>query len=99
MKATLLVAAALSLASVSAFGADLEMPMKAPLVPAPFLGPGAMGVARLVVAGGKRTSTILLGIVSSISDFTSANLRISGYMLGGQLGCDYQFTPNWVIRR
>jgi hypothetical protein len=23
-------------------------------------------------------------------------LRISGYMLGGQIGCDYQFSPHWV---
>ena len=29
--------------------------------------------------------------------FTSATIDISGYMLGGQIGCDYQFAPNWVV--
>ena len=37
------------------------------------------------------------GIVSPITGFTSANLNISGYMLGGQIGCDYQFASNWVL--
>ena len=25
------------------------------------------------------------------------NVDISGYMVGGQIGCDYQFAPNWVV--
>jgi hypothetical protein len=31
------------------------------------------------------------------ASFTSANLNISGYMLGGQIGCDYQFASNWIV--
>ena len=97
MKATLLAAAALSLASVSALGADLEMPIKAPLVPAPFTWTGCYGGGQVGGGWGQKDLNDSVGIVSSISDFTFANLRISGYMLGGQIGCDYQFTPNWVI--
>ena len=36
MKVTLLAAAAFSLLTASAFGADLEMPLKGPPVPPPF---------------------------------------------------------------
>ena len=28
---------------------------------------------------------------------SSANLDASGYMLGGQIGCDYQFASDWVL--
>ena len=37
------------------------------------------------------------GILSPITGFTSANLDTSGYMFGGQIGCDYQFTSHWVL--
>ena len=33
---------------------------------------------------------------AGVAGFTSANTNISGYLLGGQIGCDYQFVPNWV---
>jgi outer membrane immunogenic protein len=35
-------------------------------------------------------------IVSPVSGFTSANTNINGYLLGGEIGCDYQFVANWV---
>ena len=44
-----------------------------------------------------KRSQRLVGIVSAISGFTSANLNVNGYMLGGQIGCDYQFAPRWVV--
>ena len=75
MKATLLAAAALSLASVSAFGADLEMPIKAPLVPAPFTWTGCYGGGQVGGGWGQKDLNDSVGIVSSISDFTSANLQ------------------------
>jgi opacity protein-like surface antigen len=28
---------------------------------------------------------------------TTAKLNLNGALVGGQLGCDYQFAPNWVV--
>ena len=96
MKATLFGAAAVSLLTVSAaFGADL--------------GSAATRASALLhwtscYAGGnaggglgQKNLTDTAGILSPTTGFTSANLDISGYMLGGQVGCDYQFASNWVV--
>ena len=96
MKPTLLAAAALSLASVSAFGADLGAPIRAPLAPPPFVWTSCYGGGQAGGGFGQKDLNDSAGIVSPISGFTSANLNISGYMLGGQIGCDYQFASNWV---
>jgi outer membrane immunogenic protein len=96
MKPTLLAAAALSLASVSAFGADLGAPIRAPLAPPPFVWTSCYGGGQAGGGFGQKDLNDSSGIVSPISGFTSANLNISGYMLGGQIGCDYQFASNWV---
>jgi outer membrane immunogenic protein len=98
MKATLLASAALSLLTVSAFGADMQMPpLKAPLAPPPFTWTGCYAGGQAGGGWGQKDLNDSVGIVSAISDFTSASLSISGYMLGGQIGCDYQFASNWVV--
>ena len=37
------------------------------------------------------------GVLLAADRLHLRNLNISGYMLGGQIGCDYQFAPNWVV--
>jgi outer membrane immunogenic protein len=97
MKVTLLASAALSLLTVSAFGADMEMPpIKGPLAPPPFTWTGCYAGGQAGGGFGQKDLNDSVGIVSPLTGFTSANLNINGYMLGGQIGCDYQFAFNWV---
>src|SRR5579872_3356633 len=96
MKTTLL-AGALSLLTVSAFAADLGTP---PLVyppPPPFTWTSCYGGLRASGGIGQSDLTDTAGVVSATSGFSTANVNISGWMAGGQLGCDYQFAPSWVI--
>lgn len=96
MKPALLAVLALSLTSASAIAADLEAPMRAPLPPPPFIWTSCYGGGQAGGGFGQKDLNDSAAIVSAISGFTSANLNISGYMLGGQVGCDYQFASNWV---
>ena len=96
MKALLVGAATFSLITASAFGADMQMPMKAPLVPPPFTWTGCYAGVQAGGGFGQKGLNDSAGVVSPLTGFTSANLNISGYMLGGQIGCDYQFWSNWV---
>ena len=95
MKATLLAGAALSLFTISAFAADLGTPPVAVVPPFTWTGCYAGGH----VGGGFGTTSLndTAGVLSPISGFTSASVDTSGYMLGGQVGCDYQFAPSWVV--
>jgi outer membrane immunogenic protein len=97
MKLTLLAAAAFSLATASAFGADLEVPLKVPPAPPLFTWTGCYAGAQAGGGFGQKDLNDSAGVVSAISGFTSANLNVTGYMLGGQIGCDYQLAPNWVV--
>ena len=98
MKAILLGTAALSLFAVSAaFGADLA-------VAAGSGRAAAIHLDRLLCRRQRRRRLRAKGfhrqrrqLVSPLSGFTSANLDTSGYLLGGQIGCDYQFAPSWVV--
>jgi outer membrane immunogenic protein len=96
MKTTLLGAAAFSLVTASAFGADLGVPLKAPMA-APFTWTGCYAGVQVGGGLGQKDLTDTVGTVSAVTGFTSANLDVSGYMLGGQIGCDYQFSSNWVV--
>lgn len=97
MKPALLAITALSLTSVSVIAADLEPPIKAPLPPPPFIWTSCYGGGQAGGGFGQKALNDSAGIVSPISGFTSVNLNTSGYMLGGQIGCDYQFVSNWVV--
>jgi outer membrane immunogenic protein len=99
MKATLLAAAAFSLLTASAFGADLEMPLKAPPATPPFTWTSCYAGVQVGGGWGQTNLNDSAGTIASVpgvTGFTSANTGISGYLLGGQIGCDYQFAPNWV---
>ena len=95
MKGTAVGTAALCLMSVAAFGADLRLP--APVVPLPFTWTGCYAGVQAGGGFGQKDLNDSAGVVSPIAGFTAADLNISGYMVGGQIGCDYQFASNWVI--
>jgi outer membrane immunogenic protein len=100
MKAILIGGAALSLLSVSAFAADIGMPPLSsmpPPAPPPFTWTSCYGGLHAGGGFGQKTLNDTAGVLSPVTGFTSVNLNISGYMIGGQLGCDYQFASNWVI--
>ena len=48
------------------------------------------------MAGGKKL-TDTAGFLAGFGGPSSANLDTSGYMVGGQIGCDYQFAPALVV--
>ena len=99
MKATLLGGAAASLLTVSAFAADLRIPPAQPqVVIPPFTWTSCYAGVQAGGGWGKKDLTDTVGILSSLpGGFSAANLDVSGYMLGGQIGCDYQFAPTWVV--
>lgn len=93
MKATMFAGAALSLLASSASAADLGVPP----VPPPFAWTGCYGGGQVGGGWGQKNVTDTTGILAPITGFTSVNLGTSGYMLGGQIGCDYQLASNWVF--
>ncbi|MGB7099820.1 MAG: outer membrane beta-barrel protein [Xanthobacteraceae bacterium] len=98
MRATLFGAAAVSLLTVSvAFGADLAVPAAAPVPPPPFTWTSCYAGGNVGGGFGQKDLNDTAGILSPNTGFTSSNLNISGYMLGGQIGCDYQFASNWIL--
>jgi outer membrane immunogenic protein len=96
MKAIILGTAALSLFTISAFGADLGV-APAPLAPPQFTWTGCYAGLSAGGGFGQKDLTDTAGVLSPLSGFTSANLDTSGYLLGGQIGCDYQFASSWVL--
>ncbi len=98
MRATLFGAAAVSLPIASvAFGADLAAPPIAPVPPAHFSWTSCYAGGNVGGGFGQKNLNDTAGILSPNTGFTSANLDISGYLLGGQVGCDYQFASSWVL--
>jgi outer membrane immunogenic protein len=96
MKAIILAGAALSLLTVSASAADLGLPVKAP-ISTPFTWTGCYAGANAGGGWGQKDLTDNTGFLQAEGGPASANLDIDGYMLGGQLGCDYQFPSNLVL--
>jgi outer membrane immunogenic protein len=89
----------------SALAADLEatMPWKAPSAPPPFSWTSCyFGVH----GGGVFASKDITDPVALVQDnvspapgttgVTTAHVSPTGAVVGGQLGCDYQFAPHWV---
>jgi outer membrane immunogenic protein len=99
MKAILIGGAALSLLSVSAFAADIGVPRLSPLSPPPpsFSWTSCYGGLHVGGGIGQEDLTDTAGALFPTTGFTTANRDTSGYMLGGQIGCDYQFASNWVV--
>jgi outer membrane immunogenic protein len=97
MRSTMLGGAACLLSTVCALGADMGVPIVIPSATPPFTWTGCYAGGQAGGGFGQKDLNDSVGIVSSLSGFTSANLNIRGYMLGGQIGCDYQFRPSWVV--
>jgi outer membrane immunogenic protein len=98
MKATLLGGAAASLLTISAFAADLGV-RPGPPQPAipPFTWTSCYAGVQAGAGWGKKDLTDTVGVFSGITGYSSASVDVSGYMVGGQIGCDYQFAPTWVV--
>jgi outer membrane immunogenic protein len=89
MKNLLLTSVAmLSGVAGTAMAADIpvKMPVKAVTAAAPFSWTGCYAGVQGGYGWGKTRNTE--------DDVTSKN---RGWLAGGQLGCDYQFAPNWVV--
>jgi outer membrane immunogenic protein len=100
MKATMLGGAAASLLTISAFAADLGIPSASPqVVIPPFTWTSCYAGVHAGGGWGKKDLTDTVAILSGLvpGGFASASVDVSGYMLGGQIGCDYQFAPSWVV--
>jgi len=98
MKATLLGGAAASLLTVSALAADLTIPPAQPqVVIPPFTWTSCYAGVQAGGGWGKKELTDSVGIFSSVTGYSSTSVDVTGYMLGGQVGCDYQFAPTWVV--
>jgi outer membrane immunogenic protein len=89
MKKVLFCAAAVAITASSAFAADLPFKTKAPAAPIKFTWTGCYVGGHIGAAFSQdRTTSANGGIV----DFSP-----TGFVGGGQVGCDYQFASNWVI--
>jgi len=97
MKATVLGGAAASLLAISAFAADLGIPSAPQPVIPPFTWTSCYAGVHAGGGWGKKDLTDTVGIFSGITGYSSASDDVTGYMLGGQIGCDYQFAPTWVV--
>src|SRR5262249_42521607 len=76
-------------AASPAFGADL--PVKAPAVvpPVPFSWTGCYIGGHI---GGVISEDVTTGVLGNSNSFSS-----TGFVGGGQIGCDYQFAPRWIV--
>lgn len=94
---TAVAAAALALLAGSAMAADLEVPFKAGTLPQGFSWTGCYGGGSVGGGFGQTGFNDSAGGVSPTTGFTSASINSTGYMLGGQIGCDYQFARSFVV--
>jgi len=98
MKATVLGGAAASLLTISAFAADLGIPPAQPqVVIPPFTWTSCYAGVQAGGGWGKKELTDSVGIFSGQTGYSSTSVDVTGYMVGGQFGCDYQFAPTWVV--
>src|ERR1700758_5178378 len=89
MKATVLGGAAASLLTISAFAADLGVrpALLQPVIP-PFTWTSCYAGVHAGGGWGKKELTDTIGIFNSITSYSSVSDDVSGYMLGGQIGCN-----------
>jgi outer membrane immunogenic protein len=97
MKATVLGGAAASLLTISAYAADLGIPSAPQPVIPPFTWTSCYAGVHAGGGWGKKDMTDSVGIFSGITNYSSVSDDVSGYQVGGQIGCDYQFAPTWVV--
>jgi outer membrane immunogenic protein len=97
MKTSLYAAVALSVLTVRASSADLGMPVKAPAAPAAFTWSGCYVGGQVGGGWGEKDLSDNVGLLTATTGFSAASLDVTGYMLGGQVGCNYQFASAWVV--
>jgi outer membrane immunogenic protein len=94
-KAALLTSSALttSMAFISGAAVAADMPVKAPPIAAPFSWSGCYIGGNVGGAWGDIDQTV------SVPDrfVIPSSGRSSSAIAGGQLGCNWQYTPNWVF--
>lgn len=87
-------------AAGSAGAADLRLPTKAPaMMPAAFSWSGCYIGGRTGLGAGHTTwqDVDVPGDIDGNGFGNTANTDMSGALYGGQIGCDYQFSGNWVF--
>lgn len=94
MKTTFFAAVALSLCNVSAFGADLGV---SPAAPSRFTWTSCYAGGYVGGGFGQTDLADNAGFLSGLGGPSAASLDISGYMLGGQIGCQYQFSSALLL--
>jgi len=102
----LLLAGTAAFLSGSALAADLpaRMPVKAPAVAAaPYSwtgcyvgGHAGAGWGRTVISDPNAVSGAIFNLITPTPD-ASIGMHDTGAVVGGQVGCDYQFASNWVV--
>jgi outer membrane immunogenic protein len=100
MRSFLLASTAVVTLTGAALAADLpaRIPTKAPIVAAPFSWTGCY-VGVHAGAGWARTGFTDVGAGAFIAP-TGPEIDVNsrtGFVGGGQVGCDYQFASNWVV--
>jgi outer membrane immunogenic protein len=104
MKTILLGCAAVSLATVSAFGADLAVPPPVAPLPQPFSWTSCYGGAQVGGSVSRKDITdpvqlaqdSVLGAGTTVG-VTTTRLDSTGFLAGAQIGCDYQFYSHLLI--
>src|SRR5436190_12396038 len=93
------LAAVTYVAASAAQAADLRMPVKAPPVapPVPVFGWPGCYIGGHVGGGWGRKDFSNPDIALFAPDGETFRAVTSGWLAGGQVGCDYQFASNWVI--
>jgi outer membrane immunogenic protein len=102
-----LIGPAVSWLSIAGTALAADMPVKAPNAPAPVPAFAWTSCYDGAHAGGGWARTDVTNPVQVVQDAISAapvttgvttlHLSPSGAVIGGQIGCDYQFTANWVV--
>ena len=94
----LLLARAAAFAILAGPAVAADMPMQyPPLAPPPFTWTGCYAGAQASGGWGQKNLSDTNGILAPTPPVTGINLSISGWVVGGQIGCDYQFAPSWVV--
>jgi outer membrane immunogenic protein len=98
-KLSLLTSTALTtstaLISGAAMAADLRMPVKAPAAPAPFSWTGCYIGGN--VGGASADIHQRISVPPPVATITESSSREIGIVAGGQAGCNWQHSRNWVF--
>src|SRR5271166_2973461 len=106
MRKSLPVSVAILLSSIAGSALAADLPIGVPLVaPVPVFNWTSCYLGGHVGGGSARkdiTDPVQLvqdGVIGpgTTVGATTTRVSLSGVLVGGQIGCDYQFAPNWVV--